>query len=94
MKTLSEQMSSKSDQEIIQRATEKEFEELKEDIQSLGKKDFAVLKGELDKIIADLDRLKTASRDDISRAHGGVRLDINLEKARIKDESVGLEFRI
>ena len=82
---------SKNDRDSVVKENELLFQNLGKDITSLGKKDIGVIKKELEKIQNDVNTKRDSMRDDISRAHGGVRLDINLEKARIKDESIGLE---
>ncbi len=87
-------LASKTDQELIEIENEKEFERLRKDIYDLGKREFSVLREELDKLLKEVERMKSTLRDDVSRAHGGVRLDINLEKARIKDESVKIFFSL
>lgn len=88
LKNVSTTLATHSDQEASLSENDREFLRLQKDIQDLGKKDLAVLKSDLDRIVKDAERLKASMKDDVSRAHGGVRLDINLEKARIKDEAV------
>ncbi len=86
---MSTTLATHADQESSQSEHDKEFVKLQRDIQDLGRKDLAILKSELDRIVKEAERMKTSLKDDVSRAHGGVRLDINLERARIKDEAVG-----
>jgi hypothetical protein len=83
-------VATKEDQEFILKENETLFDEFKTDMESLGKKDFTGLQDVLENTVKDVEKIKSSMRDDISRIHGGVRLDINLEQARIKDESVFL----
>ncbi|KAI9017084.1 hypothetical protein BC832DRAFT_588362 [Gaertneriomyces semiglobifer] len=69
---------------------ESDFAQLRSEINTLEKRDFAVLRGELERIGEDVRRMKDGIREEISRVHGGVRLDINLEKARMQDEAGSL----
>ncbi|KAH9253460.1 hypothetical protein BASA83_010232 [Batrachochytrium salamandrivorans] len=88
--TATKSMVSKQDQKESMGESEKDFQRLRSEISLLEKKDFAVLKGELERLIAETQHIKGFIQDDINRVHGGVRLDVNLEKARIKDEMVEL----
>jgi hypothetical protein len=88
MRTVSSGLATKADQQTFQEDRQAEYESLKEDIQNLSRKELQALKEELDKIAQDSGKMKSSMTDDVTRAHGGVRLDINLEKARIKDEAV------
>jgi len=48
------------------------------------------MKGDLERITAEVAKIKDSIQEECDRVHGGVRLDINLEKSRIKDETVHL----
>ncbi|KAJ3037443.1 hypothetical protein HDV00_001682 [Rhizophlyctis rosea] len=90
MSNVSKSMTTKSEQDEEMRESERLFKQLRTDINILEKKDFAVLKGELERIVGEVERLKGTLREEVGRVHGGVRLDINLEKARIQDEAASL----
>ncbi|KAJ3050329.1 hypothetical protein HK097_008711, partial [Rhizophlyctis rosea] len=90
MSNVSKSMVTKQTQRTEIQSSELLFAQLRSDINILEKKDFAVLKGELERIIQDVERLKGSLREEVGRVHGGVRLDINLEKARIQDEAASL----
>ncbi|KAJ3208057.1 hypothetical protein HDU67_007035 [Dinochytrium kinnereticum] len=68
-----------------------DFASLRRDIQSLERGDFALLRSELARITQDVVKIQEIIHEDVGRAHGGVRLDVNLEKARILDEAGQLE---
>ncbi len=44
--------------------------------------------------MADVEKLKQRLREEITRTQAGVRLDLNLEKGRIRDESGQQELKI
>jgi len=46
----------------------------------MERNDLATLKAENDRLMADLEKLKQRLREEITRTHAGVRLDLNLEK--------------
>lgn len=73
------------------------------------KVDFAKLRSELinsdstesqltrsshDRLSSDLAKLASRLRDEIARTQASVRLDLNLEKGRIREEATGQEMRI
>lgn len=60
----------------------------------LSRKDFANLKAELERITLEGNKLRDAYRADVQRVQAGVRLDINLEKGRVKDEVGLLEEKV
>ncbi|PWN88430.1 DUF1640-domain-containing protein [Acaromyces ingoldii] len=64
-----------------------DFARLKSDIQLLERNDFALMKSENERLMADVEKLKQRLREEITRTTAGVRLDLNLEKGRIRDES-------
>ncbi|OAJ36402.1 hypothetical protein, variant 1 [Batrachochytrium dendrobatidis JEL423] len=79
-------MVTKDEQREAATESEQDFQRLRSEIHVLEKKDFAILKTELERLIAETSRIKGSIQDEVNRVHGGVRLDVNLEKARINDE--------
>lgn len=45
------------------------------------------MKTENERLMTDVEKLKQRLREEITRTTAGVRLDLNLEKGRIRDES-------
>ncbi|KAI8929489.1 hypothetical protein BC831DRAFT_509207 [Entophlyctis helioformis] len=90
LQTATKSLVSKEHQNDFLKESEGDFRRLRSEINLLEKKDFAVLKGELERIIAEVQRIKEAMQSDIGRVHGSVRLDVNLDKSRIKDEMADL----
>jgi Fe2+ transport system protein B len=52
------------------------------------------MKQENDQLRGDVEKLKQRLREEITRTMAGVRLDLNLEKGRIRDESSQQELKI
>jgi len=53
----------------------------------MEKNDLEMLKAENDRLMAELKKLKQRLREEITRTQAGVRLDLNLEKGRLRDET-------
>lgn len=60
----------------------------------MEKNDLAMIKAENDRLLNDIEKLKQRLREEISRTQGGVRLDLNLEKGRMREETSGQELKI
>ena len=60
----------------------------------MEKNDLAMLKAENDRLMTDLEKLKQRLREEITRTQAGVRLDLNLEKGRMREQSSGQELKI
>ena len=60
----------------------------------MEKNDLAMIKAENDRLVTDVEKLKQRLREEITRTQGGVRLDLNLEKGRMREESAGQELKI
>lgn len=56
--------------------------------------DLAMIKAENDRLVNDIEKLKQRLREEISRTQAGVRLDLNLEKGRMREEASGQELKI
>ena len=71
-----------------------DFAQIKSELQLMEKNDLAMIKAENDRLVADIEKLKQRLREEIMRTQGGVRLDLNLEKGRMREESSGQELKI
>jgi hypothetical protein len=60
----------------------------------MERNDLAMIKAENDRLVNDIEKLKQRLREEISRTQAGVRLDLNLEKGRLREESSGQELKI
>lgn len=78
-----------------QRYTQKvDFAQLKSELQLHEKNDLTLMKSENDRLQSDVEKLKQRLREESTRVLAGVRLDLNLEKGRIRDESSQQELKI
>lgn len=64
-----------------------DFTRLKSELQLLERNDFAVMKSENERLMADVEKLKQRLREEITRTTAGVRLDLNLEKGKSRQYS-------
>ena len=71
-----------------------DFAQIKSELQLMEKNDLAMIKAENDRLLTDIEKLKQRLREEISRTQAGVRLDLNLEKGRLRDEASGQELKI
>ncbi|QRV73822.1 hypothetical protein RhiJN_01836 [Ceratobasidium sp. AG-Ba] len=94
VKNMSRNMVTKSDQEKYSYTQKVDFAQLKSEVQLLEKNDVALMKADNDRLVADVEKLKARLREEIVRTQAGVRLDLNLEKGRIRDEASMQELKI
>lgn len=64
-----------------------DFTRLKSELQLLERNDFALMKSENERLMADVEKLKQRLREEITRTTAGVRLDLNLEKGTFRQDS-------
>ncbi|RUS19564.1 mitochondrion protein, partial [Endogone sp. FLAS-F59071] len=91
---LTKNMVTKVDQEKTVYTYKVDFAQLKSEIQLLGKNDFTMMKTEHERLQSEIEKLRQKLREEITRTQAGVRLDLNLEKGRIRDEAGALEVKI
>jgi len=53
-----------------------------------------MIKAENDRLLTDIEKLRQRLREEISRTQAGVRLDLNLEKGRIREEASRQELKM
>lgn len=53
-----------------------------------------MIKAENVRLLTDIEKLKQRLREEISRTQAGVRLDLNLEKGRIREEGSKQELKM
>ena len=71
-----------------------DFAQLKSEIQLIEKNDFSIMKAENERLQAQVEKLRQRLKEEIVRAQANVRLDLNLEKGRVRDEASGQEIRM
>ena len=71
-----------------------DFAQLKSELQLMEKNELAMIKAENDRLVTDIEKLKQRLREEITRTQAGVRLDLNLEKGRMREETSKQELKI
>ena len=71
-----------------------DFTKLRSELLSQDSSDNSATRASHERLTNDLEKLKSRLRDEISRAQASVRLDLNLEKGRIREEAKGQELKI
>lgn len=70
------------------------FAKLKGELQTMDKSEFTNLKKEQEQLRTNLTNLQNRLKEEITKNLAGVRLDLNLEKGRIREESSIHELKI
>ncbi|KZT09887.1 DUF1640-domain-containing protein [Laetiporus sulphureus 93-53] len=83
-----------ADQEKHHYTQQVDFAQLKSELQLMEKNEIAMVKAENDRLMTDIEKLKQRLREEITRTQAGVRLDLNLEKGRMREESSKQELKI
>ncbi|EIN06018.1 DUF1640-domain-containing protein [Punctularia strigosozonata HHB-11173 SS5] len=94
VRNMTSNMVTKAEQEKHLYTQQVDFAQLKSELQLSERNDLAQLKAENERLVADVEKLKQRLRDEITRTQSGVRLDLNLEKGRMREESSGQELKI
>lgn len=84
----------RSEQEKQSYAQSVDFTTLKSELQLLESQDFALMRTENERLLSEVEKLKQSLKEQIVRTQAGVRLDLNLEKGRIRDEASLHELKI
>ncbi|RGB26183.1 DUF1640-domain-containing protein [Rhizophagus diaphanus] len=71
-----------------------DISKLKSELQMVERSDFNMLKIENERLLTEIDKLKQKLNEEVKKTQGGVKLDINLEKGRIREETSGLELEL
>lgn len=71
-----------------------DFAKLKGELQTMDKSEFTNLKKEQEQLRTNLTNLQNRLKEEITKNSAGVRLDLNLEKGRIREESSLHESKI
>ncbi|KAF9523044.1 DUF1640-domain-containing protein [Crepidotus variabilis] len=94
IRNMTSNMVTKAEQEKHHYTQQVDFAQIKSELQLMEKNDLAMIKAENDRLMTDIERLKQRLREEITRTQAGVRLDLNLEKGRMREESSGQELKI
>lgn len=60
----------------------------------LEKNDFSLTNTNNERLVSEIEKLRQRLREEIGRTQVGVRLDLNLEKGRIRDENATQELKV
>ncbi|RKP14182.1 hypothetical protein BJ684DRAFT_19390 [Piptocephalis cylindrospora] len=91
---LTEEMVTKGEQERSAYTYKVDFAQLKSEIQMLERNDFSLVRQDTERLEGEIEKLKQKLREEITRTQSGVRLDMNLDKGRIRDEAGAQDVRI
>lgn len=71
-----------------------DFAKLRSELHGIQNSEFTSTRAEYERLTSELNRLNARLRDEISRAQNSFRLDLNLEKGRIREEASVHELKI
>ncbi|GMM49389.1 Fmp32 protein [Starmerella bacillaris] len=71
-----------------------DFAKLKSDLQNVDLTEFNRINDEQERLKTDVEKTRQHFKESIAKARANIRLDLNLEKGRVKEESAGHELRI
>ncbi|KAJ7245134.1 hypothetical protein B0H12DRAFT_1187664 [Mycena haematopus] len=94
IRNMTSNMVTKAEQEKHHYTQQVDFAQIKSELQLMEKNDLAMIKAENDRLLTDIEKLKQRLREEITRTQAGVRLDLNLEKGRLREEGSGQELKI
>ncbi|KAI8819568.1 DUF1640-domain-containing protein [Fimicolochytrium jonesii] len=84
----------KSDFEKAIYTNKVDFAHVRNEIQMLEKNDFGMLRSDIGRLNAEVEKFRTRMVEDLRRVQSNVRLELSLEKGRIRDEQSAQELRI
>ncbi|KAK9383666.1 uncharacterized protein V2V93DRAFT_402618 [Kockiozyma suomiensis] len=71
-----------------------DFTKLRSELLTLDKTDSTQVKNEHERIMSSMDKLQVQLKEEIAKTQANVRLDLNLEKGRIREEGAVHELKI
>ncbi len=71
-----------------------DFAKLRSELQAADSIESNALQASIERLTNDIAKFSNRLRDEIGRTQASVRLDLNLEKGRIREESASLELKI
>src|SRR4051794_25260069 len=70
-----------------------DFASLKSEIQIVEKNDYSAMKAENERLTSEIQKLRQKLHEEVGRGQAGLRLDLSLEKGRIRDQTGAQELR-
>ncbi|XP_015064075.1 protein FMP32, mitochondrial [Solanum pennellii] len=77
---------SKADLQRLEMIQESKLSKFKSEVQSSQENHFSLLQHEIEKLKSDIEKMRRELRYEIDKVSAGHRLDLNLERGRIRDE--------
>ncbi|KAJ8567587.1 hypothetical protein K7X08_019795 [Anisodus acutangulus] len=77
---------SKPDLQRLEMIQESKLSKFKSEVQSSQENHFSLLQHEIEKLKGDIEKMRSELRHEIDKVTAGHRLDLNLERGRIRDE--------
>ena len=71
-----------------------DFAKLKDQLLSADRNEFHNIENEYERVRNDLEKLRSKLKEEITRANAGFKLDLSLEKGRIREESSHHDLQI
>ncbi|KAJ3177745.1 hypothetical protein HDU87_004267 [Geranomyces variabilis] len=71
-----------------------DFAHVRSEIQMLEKNEFALLRADMGRLNTEVEKFRTRITEDLRRVQSNVRLELSLEKGRIRDEQSAQELKI
>ncbi|KAK5162396.1 Protein fmp32, mitochondrial, partial [Cryomyces antarcticus] len=87
IQNLTRTMVLREEQEKVTYTQKVDFAKLRSEILSSDSAESALTRASHDRLMNDLTKLNSRLRDEIERTRASVRLDLNLEKGRIREEA-------
>ncbi|XP_021908244.1 protein FMP32, mitochondrial [Carica papaya] len=86
LENVSQSVVSKGEMQKIEMTQESNLAKFKSEVQSSQEHHFSLLQHETEKLRNDIDKMRSELRYEIDKVTAGQRLDLNLERGRIRDE--------
>ncbi|ODQ51908.1 mitochondrial protein [Saitoella complicata NRRL Y-17804] len=94
MRNFTRLMVTKEDQEANIFTQKVDLAQLRSELQTIEKNDASIARDALERLTAEIETHRQKLREEITKTQAGVRLDLNLEKGRIRDEGSVHELKI
>jgi predicted RNase H-like nuclease (RuvC/YqgF family) len=86
LENVSESFVSKAEMQKIEMIQDSNLSKFKSEVKSSQEHHFTVLQRETEKLRGDIEKMRSELRYEIDKVTAGQRLDLNLERGRIRDE--------
>ncbi|CAN4078793.1 unnamed protein product [Withania somnifera] len=86
LENVAQNLVSKADLQRLEMIQESKLSKFKSEVQSSQENHFSLLQHETEKLKSDIEKMRRELRYEIDKVSAGQRLDLNLERGRIRDE--------